>query len=313
MVTVTPVAQVEVQAAAMRIAGHVRITPVLDVEPGTFGRSGCTLKLELFQHAGSFKPRGAFNRVLGERGPAPGGLVAASGGNHGVATAHVARSLGLSATVFVPSVSPAAKRDRIAALGAEVVVAGDIYDDAQAAADERARATGALLVHPYDHPSTVAGAGTVARELEAQAPALDTVLVAVGGGGLIAGVASWYRGRVKVVSVEPEGIPAMQRAIAAGEPVEVPVGGFASDSLGAKRIGAVPWACAAPFVHEAVLVSDDAIRATQRLLWQACRIIAEPGGAAALAALVDGVYEPAPGERVGVIVCGANTDPATIV
>ena len=197
-------------------------------------------------------------------------------------------------------------------MGSEMCIRDRIYDDAQRAADARAGETGALLVHPYDHELVVAGQGTVGRELDDQVPGLDTVLVAVGGGGLIAGVASWYRGRAKVVSVEPEVIPAMERALVAGGPAEVGVSGVAADSLGAKRIGAVPWACASPFVHEAVLVPDDAITATQRLLWSELRLVAEPGGAAALAALVCGAYRPAEGERVAVIVCGSNTDPTSV-
>jgi threonine dehydratase len=192
------------------------------------------------------------------------------------------------------------------------VIGGANYDDAQEAADARQRVTGALLVHPYDHADTVAGQGTMAHELASQAPEADTVLVAVGGGGLIAGVASWYRGAVKVVSVEPETIPAMERALAAGAPVEVEVSGLAADSLGARRIGAVPFACAAPFVHDAVLVSDDDIRAAQRELWDVARLAAEPGGAAAYAALVSGAYRPAPGERVVAVVCGSNVELTTL-
>ena len=307
----TPVGLAEIEAAADRLGDRVRRTPVLGLAGGDLGLScPVTLKLELLQHSGSFKARGAFNRVLAvERPPA---LVAASGGNHGAAVAYVGRALGLPVEVFVPAVTSRLKRERITGFGAHLVVGGEIYDDAQRAADARAAETGALLVHPYDHELVVAGQGTVGRELDDQVPGLDTVLVAVGGGGLIAGVASWYRGRAKVVSVEPEVIPAMERALVAGEPVEVGVSGVAADSLGAKRIGAVPWACASPFVHEAVLVPDDAITATQRLLWSELRLVAEPGGAAALAALVCGAYRPAEGERVAVIVCGSNTDPAAL-
>jgi threonine dehydratase len=307
----TPVGPDEIDAAAERLGDRVRRTPVLGLASGNLGLSSpLTLKLELLQHSGSFKARGAFNRVLAvERPPA---LVAASGGNHGAAVAYVGRALGLPVEVFVPAVTSRLKRERITGFGAQLVVGGDIYDDAQRAADARAGETGALLVHPYDHGLVVAGQGTVGRELDDQVPELDTVLVAVGGGGLIAGVASWYRGRAKVVSVEPEVIPAMERALAAGAPVEVGVSGVAADSLGAKRIGAVPWACASPFVHEAVLVPDDAITATQRLLWSELRLVAEPGGAAALAALVCGAYRPSEGERVAVIVCGSNTDPSAL-
>ena len=226
--------------------------------------------------------------------------------------AHVGHALGIAAEVFVPATTPAVKRERIAELGARVVVGGEIYDDAQLAANGRAAETGGLLVHPYDHPLVVAGQGTMTRELDDQAPGLDTVLVAVGGGGLIAGAAAWYRGRVKVVSVEPATIPAMRAALDAGHPVDVGVSGLAADSLGAKRIGAVPWACASPFVHEAVLVADDDIRTAQRRLWSSLHLVAEPGGAAALAALLCGAYRPAAGERVGVVVCGSNTDPSLV-
>jgi threonine dehydratase len=312
-VTEAPVAPADVDAAAERITGHVRRTPVLTMEPGAYGLAGgCVLKLELLQHAGSFKPRGAFNRVLAADVP-DAGLVAASGGNHGVAVAHVARALGYRAEIFVPATSPAAKVDRIRALDANVSVGGDIYDDAQAAATARAFDTGALLVHPYDHPLVVAGQGTMARELDEQAPGIDTVLVAVGGGGLIAGVCAWFGDRVKIVSVEPETIPAMSEARRAGRPVEVAVSGIAADSLGAKAIGAVPFACAAPFVDASVLVSDGAIRAAQRELWATVQLMAEPGGAAALAAVISSAYRPAAGERVAVVVCGSNVDPATVV
>jgi threonine dehydratase len=308
-----PVTPDDVDAAARRTDGLVRRTPVLTMEAGAVGLAGgCVLKLELLQHAGSFKPRGAFNRVLAADVPAAG-LVAASGGNHGVAVAHVAHVLGHRAEIYVPATSPAAKIDRIRRLGADVRVGGEIYDDAQAAATARADDTGALLVHPYDHPLVVAGQGTMARELDEQVPAFDTVLVAVGGGGLIAGMCAWFGDRVRIVSVEPETIPAMVEARRAGHPVEVDVSGLAADSLGAKAIGAVPFACAAPFVDDAVLVSDDAIRAAQRALWASVQLMAEPGGAAALAALLSGAYEPAAGERVVVVVCGSNVDPATVV
>ncbi len=305
----TPVGRDDIDAAAERIAGFVRRTPVMTLE------SGVVLKLELLQRAGSFKPRGAFNRVLrardeGSLGEA--GIIAASGGNHGAAVALVGHTLGLRTEVYVPSISAAAKVARIRSFGVDVVIGGADYDFAQEAANARQRVTGALLVHPYDHADTVAGQGTVARELASEAPDADTVLVAVGGGGLIAGVASWYRGEVKVVSVEPETIPGMERALAAGAPVDVDVSGLAADSLGTRCIGAVPYACAAPFVHEAVLVSDDDIRAAQRELWDLARLAVEPGGAAAYAALVSGAYRPAPGERVVAVVCGSNVDPTTL-
>jgi threonine dehydratase len=306
-VSATAVTAADVEAAAARIEGRVRHTPTLLVEAGTFSSSPVTLKLELLQHAGSFKPRGAFNRVLAADVPAPG-LVAASGGNHGVAVAHVAGALGYRAEIFVPSVSAAAKVARIEALGAVVTVAGSVYQEAQQAATARAATTGALLVHPYDDPLVVAGQGTMARELEGQAPAIDSVLIAVGGGGLIAGAAAWFGHRVKLVSVEPETIPAMYEARRAGRPVAVDVSGIAADSLGASAVGVVPFATAAPFIAEAILVSDDAIVAAQVALWGAARLLAEPGGAAAVAALTSGAYRPERGERVAVVVCGANVD-----
>jgi threonine dehydratase len=302
----------DVEEAAHRIAGFVRETPVMVMEAGAFGVPGAiTLKLELLQHAGSFKPRGAFNRVLSAEVPAAG-VIAASGGNHGVAVAHVARSLGHRAEIFVPSVSAPAKVARIRALGAEVTVGGAVYEDAQAVATARAANTGALLVHPYNHPMVVAGQGTMARELERQAPDTDTVLVAVGGGGLIAGVAAWFGYRVKIVSVEPAAIPAMYEARRAGHPVVVAVSGLAADSLGAPAIGAVPFATADGFIDDAVLVGDTEIRAAQRALWESAGLMAEPGGATALAALRSGAYRPEPGERVMVVVCGSNVDPQTV-
>jgi threonine dehydratase len=302
----------DVEAAAGRIGGRVRRTPVLEVDGAELGVGHpVVLKLELLQHAGSFKPRGAFNRVLGEPEP-PAALVAASGGNHGVAVAHVGRSLGIPAEVFVPELTPPTKLERIAALGAQLVVGGSVYDDAQAAATARAAETGALLVHPYDHPLVVAGQGTMGRELGEQATEVDTVLVAVGGGGLIAGVAAWFGGRVEVVGVEPERIPALYDALAAGHPVDVDVSGIAADSLGARRIGAAPWAVASTLVRQVALVTDDAIREAQRWLWDQVRLVAEPGGAAALAALRSGAYRPRPGERLAVVVCGSNTDPSSV-
>jgi len=315
-VVATPVTQADIERAAARLEGRVRRTPTMRLAAGELGVPfPLTLKLELLQHSGSFKVRGAFNRVLSEveRGHEPAGLVAASGGNHGAAVAYVGRALRMPVEVFVPETTSLLKRQRIEGFGARLVLTGAIYDDAQEAADSRVEQTGALLVHPYDHADVVAGQGTMARELTEQEPTATTVLVAVGGGGLIAGAASWYRGAGKVVSVEPELIPAMRDALAIGQPVEVAVSGLAADSLGAKRIGAIPWAAAAPFVHAAVVVSDDAIRAAQRALWSALRLVAEPGGAAALAAILTGAYVPDPGERVAVVVCGSNTDPNLVM
>ena len=302
----------DVEAAAARIGTYVRTTPVVEIAAGELGLPGpVVLKLELLQHTGSFKPRGAFHRVLRADVP-PAGLVAASGGNHGAAVAHVAARLGYRAEVFVPSTSPAMKRDRIAALGADVRVIDGYYDDAQIAADERVGETGALLVHPYDHVDVVAGQGTMGRELERQAGPLDTVVVATGGGGFIAGQAAWFAGRVRVVSVEPVTSRCLHAALEAGRPVPVDVQGLAADSLGAAQLGAVAWEAVKRYVDRAVLVDDEAIRAAQRAIWDSLRLVAEPGGAAAVAALRTGAYVPAPGERVAVVVCGANCDPATV-
>jgi threonine dehydratase len=302
----------DIEAAAERIEGRVRCTPVLRPGPGAFGLdSDLVLKLELLQHTASFKPRGAFNRILSQAVP-EAGVIAASGGNHAAAVAHVADALGIRAEIHVPEAAPPIKLQRLARYDVDVVRTGQLYDDAQAACDRRAAETGALVVHPYDLPEVVAGQGTLARELEAQAPELDTVLVAVGGGGLIGGVASWYRDRARVVAVEPETSRCLGAARDAGEPVDVPVSGLAADSLGARRVGALAFEAARRWVDEAVVVADDDIRAAQRALWDQARLVAEPGGAASLAALLAGAYRPEPGERVGVLVCGGNTDPASV-
>ncbi|MBA3606303.1 MAG: pyridoxal-phosphate dependent enzyme, partial [Acidimicrobiia bacterium] len=262
----------EIAAAAKRIGGRVRCTPVIGATAAELGVPvDVTLKLELLQHTGSFKPRGAFNRVLAaiEAGDVPpAGLVAASGGNHGAAVAHVAAELGLTAEVFVPATSPATKRDRIAALGATVHVIDGYYDDAQAAANERRTVTGALLVHPYDHPAIVAGQGTMAYELDAQVDGYDTLVVATGGGGFVAGQAAWLEDRRRVVSVEPATSRCLQAALAAGAPTPVEVRGLAADSLGARQLGDVAWAVVRRYVDEAVVVDDDDIRAAQRVLWE---------------------------------------------
>ncbi len=306
----------DIELAARRIGGHVRATPVLAVAAADLGLAhDVTLKLELLQHAGSFKPRGAFNRIMKalEEGAVPAsGIVAASGGNHGAAVAYAARALGLHAEVFVPSSSPSMKRDRIASFGATVHVIDGFYDDAQAAANVRQAETGALVVHPFDHVDVVAGQGTMARELETQIGSFDTLIAATGGGGFVAGQAAWLRDRVRIVSVEPDDSRCLAAAIEAGEPVPVPVSGVASDSLGAKQLGAVAWSIVRHHVDLAVTVSDDAIRAAQRLLWDRLRLVVEPGGATALAALMTGSYEPASDERVVVVVCGSNCDPATV-
>jgi threonine dehydratase len=269
------------------------------------------LKLELLQHAGSFKPRGAFNRLLSADRPV-GGVIAASGGNHGAAVAYAARSLGLTAEIFVPASTPAAKVARIASYGVRVVQIGETYAEALTASRERQAETGALEIHAYDHADVLAGQGTVGREFEQDAPGLTHILVATGGGGLIGGVAAWYAGSAEVISVEPEGCPALHDALRAGQPVNAPVGGLASDSLGARQVGALMFPIARRFVSQAVLVADEAILAAQRLLWDRFRLVAEPGGATAAAALLSGRFVPPPGSKVGVVVCGANTDPAKV-
>ncbi len=304
--------RVDIAVAASRIAVHVRHTPLLRL----FGSEldlhfPVALKLELLQHAGSFKPRGAFNRLLSAELPAAG-VIAASGGNHGAAVAYAARALGVTAEIFVPHLTPAAKLARIAGYGARVVQGGETYAEALAASRGRQAETGALEVHAYDHPAVLAGQGTVGREFELDAPELTHVLVATGGGGLIGGIAAWYAGSASVVSVEPEGCPALYDALRAGTPVPAPVGGLAADSLGARQVGELMFPIAARYVAQAVLVSDDAIAAAQRLLWDRLRLIAEPGGATALAALLSGAFAPPAGARVGVLVCGANTDPPKV-
>jgi threonine dehydratase len=301
----------DIVAAAARIAGYVRRTPVLDVPAGTCGAvTPLALKLEHHQVSGSFKGRGAHNLLLSDRVP-PAGVVAASGGNFGVAIAYAAHVLGQPATIFLPDITAPAKRARLASLGADVRIVPGVYADALTASAAHAHETGARSAHAYDQPEIVAGAGTVARELEDQRPELDTVLVAVGGGGLIGGIASWYGARVRIVAVETEGTPTLHKALAAGAPVDVEVTGVAADSLGARRIGALAWA-ARDAIDASVLVTDDAVRDAQARLWHECRIACEPASAAPLAALVAGAYTPEPDERVALLICGANVDPATL-
>jgi len=306
----------DVEAAARRIAGRVRETPLLDVgdDRGRLSHPAL-LKLELLQHTGSFKPRGVFNWMLARDGDLPAaGVVAASGGNAGAAFAYVARELGVKATIVVPEVTSPVKRARLGDLGADVVVVPGVYADALAESQAIAARTGALLGHAYDHPDIVAGQGTCGRELEQQVgEPIDTVLVAVGGAGLIGGIAAWFASRVRVVGVEPELIPALHDALAADEPVDVEVSGLAADSLGASSVGAVPFAVARRHVERSVLVADAAIAAAQRDLWARFRVASEPGGAAAWAALLSGAYVPEPGERVAVVVCGGNVDLTTLV
>jgi threonine dehydratase len=290
------------------IRPHIRRTPVVEVDPADFGlrAAGLVFKLELLQHTGSFKTRGAFANLLTREIP-PAGVVAASGGNHGAAVAFTAMKLGKPASIFVPTVSPAAKIDRIRGYGAHLVVTGDRYDDALAASREWAATSGAIPVHAYDQIETLLGQGAVGLEFEEQAPAIDTLLVAVGGGGLIGGIAGWYAGRVRIVAVEPEAAPTLARAMDAGRPVDSPAGGIAADSLAPKRVGELMFPVAQAYVERVALVPDQAILDAQQSLWNTLRVLAEPGGAAAFAALLSGAYVPAPDERVGVLVCGGNT------
>lgn len=303
----------EIEAASKRIADYVRITPIMHLEAGVWGLDAhVTLKLEQLQHTASFKPRGAFNRILSNRVPGTG-VIAASGGNHGIAVAYAAQRLGHRAEIFVPEVCAPVKIERLRNYGAQVSIVGANYAEALEASKLRAAQTGALVVHAYDQPEVIAGQGTLGYEFAQQAPDLDTVLLAIGGGGLIGGVAAWFAGDVRVIGVEPESAPSMARALDAGEPVDVEVGGVAVDALGARRVGQQAFALARQYVERVVLVSDASIRAAQRTLWNDLRIVAEPGGATATAALLSGAYQPAPGERVGVVVCGGNADLAALL
>lgn len=299
-----PLGPDDVAAAADRIAGRVRRTPVLALEAAALGVPGIVLKLDQLQPTGSFKVRGATNLLASEH-LGPDGVVAASGGNFGLAVAWAARELGHRATVVVPDVSPASKRDRLADLGAVVEVVPGVYADALTRADELVATTGATRAHAYDHPLVVAGQGTVAAEVVADVPGVDTIVVAVGGGGLLAGVCAAVQDRVRVVAVETDGCPTLDAALAAGRPVDVEVGGIAVSALGARRLGDHAWA-ARHHVDVALTVPDEAVAAAQQRLWDACRTTAEPAGATALAAVTSGAYVPEVGETVAVVVCGAN-------
>src|SRR5471032_2598922 len=291
------------------IAPHIRRTPIVTVSGADFGLPpfSLTLKLEQLQHAGSFKTRGAFTNLL-TRNPPKSGVVAASGGNHGAAVAYAAMTLGLPARIFVPTVSSPAKIDRIRSYGADLTVIGERYAEALAASIEWTRTSGAMPVHAFDQAETMAGAGTLALELSQQAPELDTVLVAVGGGGLIGGIAAWYESKTRVIAVEPEGAPTLDYALKAGKPVDAPTGSVAADSLAPKQVGELMFPIAQAHIDRVVLVTDEAIKSAQRMLWDRLRLVAEPGGCTALAAVLSGAYQPAEGERVGGVVSGANTN-----
>ena len=303
--TITPK---HITGAYQKIRGYIRRTPVVEVTGADFSLDACDLifKLELLQHSGSFKARGAFTNLLTRQVPAAG-VVAASGGNHGAAVAYAAMKLGKPARIFVPTVCSPEKIERIRSYGAELVITGERYAEALAASEAWASQSGALRIHAYDQVETLRGQGTVGLEFEQQFPRLDTLLVAVGGGGLIGGIASWYGKRVKIVGVEPELAPSLTHALKAGRPVDSPAGGIAADSLAPKSVGELMFPIAQTLVESVLLVSDQAILEAQAALWKVLRVVTEPGGAAAFAALLSRQYVPKTGERVGVLLCGGNT------
>ena len=298
----------DIQRAYQAIRPYLRRTPTVQVDVGPVT---VTLKLEQLQCAGSFKARGAFTNLLLRQVPAAG-VVAASGGNHGVAVAYAARRLGVPAKIYVPTVSAPAKIERIRQLGADLVVGGDRYADAYEAAQQWAATSGALSVHAFDQRETIVGQGTLALELAEQAPETDTVLVPVGGGGLIAGIAAYFAGTVRVIGVEPDGAPTLFRARAAGEPVDAPAGSIAADALAPRRVGELMFPITQAYVKDVVLVDDDAIRQAQQALWQTARIAAEPAAVVGIAALLTGGYKPGPDEQVTVVISGANMSPSQL-
>jgi threonine dehydratase len=302
------ISRTEIQDAGRRIATHVRRTPVLALEEKAFGIDArIFFKLECLQHTGSFKPRGAFNCILSSK-IEEAGVIAASGGNHGAAVAYAAHKLGHRAEIFVPVITPKNKVDRLKQYCAAINITGNSYSESLAASKERALETGAVAIHAYDDARVLAGQGTLGMELEEQVRGLDSVLIAVGGGGLIGGVAAWYQERLRVIGVEPERAPTLHKSLAEGRVVDVETGGVAADSLGARRVGELMFPIAQRFLSQSLLVSDEQIVEAQRALWQQLRLIAEPGGATAVAALLSGVYKPRPGERVGVVLCGSNAE-----
>jgi threonine dehydratase len=311
-VPMTPASELSrerIEATERVIRPYIRHTPIVEVDGADFGLGGVTIvfKLELLQHAGSFKARGAFTNMLTRTVP-PAGVVAASGGNHGAAVAFAAMKLRQPATIFVPSVASPAKLDRIRSYGAELIIAGDRYADALEASETWTRQSGALPIHAYEGDETLLGQGTLGLELEEQDPKLDSLLVAVGGGGLIGGVAAWYQDRLQLIAVEPMEAPTLNLALSAGEPIDSPAGGIAADSLAPRQVGKQMFPIAQKYIQRSILVSDEEIIAAQKRLWETLRIAAEPGGATAFAGLLSGRYKAERGERVGVIVCGGNTD-----
>jgi threonine dehydratase len=305
---VSEVSRSDIERIHPVIAPHIRRTPVIAISGADFGLPPfpLTLKLEHLQHAGSFKTRGAFANLL-TRHPPKAGVVAASGGNHGAAVAYAAMRLSLPARIFVPTVSSPAKIDRIRLYGAELTIVGERYAEAFAASVEWSATSGAMPVHAFDQVETLQGQGTLALELSQQAPDLDAVLVAVGGGGLIGGIAAWYESKTRVIAVEPEGAPTLAEALKAGKPVDAPAGSVAADSLAPRQVGELMFPIAREHVERVVLVTDHAIRMAQKMLWESLRLVVEPGGCTAFAAILSGAYQPAAGERVGVVVSGANT------
>ena len=309
---VRTISPAEVRSAAERIGSYIRRTPVLRLEPEAVGANAPVwLKLEYLQVTGTFKARGAFSLLLGAEVP-EAGIVAVSGGNFGLAVAYAAGRLGYPITVFVPEFAPKVKIDGIRALGAEVRMVSGSAEELFETARRRVEESGALAAHPFDLPEVVAGAGTCGLELEEQRSDLDTVLVAVGGGGLIGGIAAWFNGRARVVAVESEGTATLHRSRRAGRRITIEPTGIAASALGAPAVGEIAWDITQRLVSDCILVADDDIRAAQRCLWDAARIVAEPGGAAAFAALLSGAYVPAADECVGVVICGGNTEPGSV-
>ena len=303
-----PIDRHQIAAAEKIIRPHIRRTPILELPGADFGLDSISLifKLEFLQHAGSFKARGAFTNLLTRDVP-KAGVVAASGGNHGVAVAYAAGKLGIPAKIFVPTVASSDKIDRIRRSGADLVITGDRYADALAASEAWLAQSGAMSIHAFNQRETLLGQGTVGLEFEQQYPRLDTLLVSVGGGGLIGGIASWYGSKIKLIGVEPEAAPTLSNALNAGHPVDSPAGGIAADSLAPKRVGELMFSVAQTYVEKVILVNDHEIAQAQEALWSVLRVVTEPGGATAFAALLSARYQPNPGERVGILLCGANT------
>jgi threonine dehydratase len=301
-----PPTEQSIRETMQLIRPFIRRTPVAEWRDDAEGASSVMLKLESLQHAGSFKTRGAFSNLT-HRAVPQGGVVAASGGNHGAAVAYAAKRFGVPATIFVPSISSPAKIARIRSYGAELVIAGSSYGEALEASESWAADRDVLAIHAFDQLETIVGQATLAQELEEQLPALDIVLTAVGGGGLLAGIAAWYGRRARVVGVEPVRAPTMTRALEAGRPVDAEGGGVAADSLAPRRVGARVFELVQPVIDRMVLVTDDDIVAAQKFLWEKLRLVAEPGGSTAFAAVLSGAFVPPAGARVAIVVSGGNT------